>query len=143
MIFKWDECREDKLFRYIINVLACLVMKVISLLFKNFFREAAIKEKEVSKTSLASIKCPMLTTKSMIQIVDFYAKKCGAEKINDEYSWKLCNSFLQIIQDTGGLSRALQFILTICFNKLNDNGKAFFQNISGQDFDEIFRKLPS
>jgi hypothetical protein len=68
----------------------------------------------------------------------FEEGKCSAEKINGEYSWKLCNSFLQIIQDTGGLPRALQFMLTICFNKLNENGEAFFKNILGQDFDKIF-----
>jgi hypothetical protein len=40
----------------------------------------------MSKTSLASIKCPLLIIRSMIQIMDFYAKKCNAEKINNKYS---------------------------------------------------------
>ncbi|CAB4403390.1 unnamed protein product [Rhizophagus irregularis] len=42
--------------------------------------------------------------------------------------------------DTGGLPRALQFMLSTCFNKLNKNGKAFFHNIKDQDFDKIFKE---
>ncbi|PKY54238.1 hypothetical protein RhiirA4_472922 [Rhizophagus irregularis] len=69
------------------------------------------KEKR-QKATLVPIKCPMLTTKSMFQIVDFYAEKCGAEKTDDD----------------------------TCFNKLNKNGKAFFHNIKDQDFDKIFKE---
>src|SRR5581483_6881054 len=80
----------------------------------------------------------MLSVKSMIQIVDFYAEKCGAKKINGEYSWKLCSPFIQIIQDTGGLPRALQHMLIICLQGLNAKGE-FFSKISEQDFENISR----
>ncbi|PKK73214.1 hypothetical protein RhiirC2_776306 [Rhizophagus irregularis] len=107
-------------------------MEVISLLCKNFFREQQSKlltgKEKRQKATLVPIKCPMLTTKSMFQIMDFYAEKCGAEKTDDEYIWKLCNPFLLIIWDTGGLPRALQFMLSTCLNKLD------------QDFDKIFKE---
>ncbi|PKC06510.1 hypothetical protein RhiirA5_419469 [Rhizophagus irregularis] len=119
-------------------------MEVISLLCKNFFWEQQSKllsgKEKRQKATLVPIKCPMLTTKSMFQIVDFYAEKCGAEKTDDEHIWKLCNLFLLILWDTGGLPRALQFMLSTCCNKLNKNGKAFFHNIKDQDFDKIFKE---
>ncbi|GES94605.1 hypothetical protein GLOIN_2v1775112 [Rhizophagus clarus] len=101
-------------------------------------RQAAIREKETYKLSLKQIKCPMLSMKSMIQIVDFYAEKYDAEKINGEYSWKLHSPFLQIIQDTEGLPRTLQHMLIICFQILNTKGE-FFSKISEQNFENIFR----
>ncbi|GBC06268.1 hypothetical protein RclHR1_06720004 [Rhizophagus clarus] len=76
--------------------------------------------------------------KSIIQIVDFYAEKYSAEKINGEYMWKLCSKFLHIIQDTGGLPRVLQYMLTLCFEELNTEGE-FFRKISEQDFGNISR----
>ncbi|GBB90793.1 hypothetical protein RclHR1_17890004 [Rhizophagus clarus] len=145
LIFKWDEGRDDKLFKYIINNFAPEYMHGNSSHFtfvQEFFsgtaREAAVREKEASKLTLESIKCPTLSMKSMIQIVDFYAEKYGAEKINGEYMWKLCSKFLHIIQDTGGLPRALQYMLALCFEELNTEGE-FFRKISEQDFGNISR----
>ncbi|PKY40341.1 hypothetical protein RhiirA4_453697 [Rhizophagus irregularis] len=96
--------REEKLFRYIINVLAPEYMfcNGSNLTFVQEFlsgtaKQAVIREKEASKASLVPLKCPMLSTKPMFQITE----KCGAEKTSNEYSWKLCNPFLLIIRDTG------------------------------------------
>ncbi|RGB27817.1 hypothetical protein C1646_768631 [Rhizophagus diaphanus] len=132
-----DEDRKDKLFKYIIKILA---QDEQEYMFGNGTKLAVIRKREATKATLVPIKCPMLTTKSMFQIVDFYAEKCGAEKTDYKYIWKLCNPFLLIIRDTGGLPNALQFMLNTCFNKLNKNGKAFFHNIKDQDFDKIFKE---
>ena len=82
----------------------------------------------------------MLSTKSMIQIMDYYAGEFHGKKINGEYEWKLCYPFLQLIQDTGGLPRALQHLVEICFRDVNKNGFDFFRDIHGQYYQTIFSK---
>jgi hypothetical protein len=52
----------------------------------------------------------------------------------------LCRSFLQLLEDTGGLPRALQYIFDVCF-EIETDRKKFFDDIDSQHFNTIFNKV--
>src|SRR5207248_10975527 len=109
-----------------INVLAIFMHGPrLRIVIRSFLSETAprvvIEAKESSRVTFAFVKCPLLSIKSMIQIAEHYAKKYNAEKyICGEYKWKLCRPFLQLLEDTGGLPRALQYVFERC---LKGDGK--------------------
>ncbi|KAF0446450.1 crinkler family protein [Gigaspora margarita] len=147
LIDEWDE--QDRtnppknLFKNMISALASYMLKPSQCAFVQVFLSGTapkviITAKKASKVSFKFVKCPMLSIVSMIQIVDYYAEKCGAETFEKgDYKWKLCYQFLQLIEDTGGLPRALQHLLKICFYSYNNCERTFFSTIHDQFFDKI------
>jgi hypothetical protein len=72
----------------------------------------------------------------MLDIANHYEQKFDAEKFDcGTYKWMLCQPFLQLLEDTGGLPRALQYVFEECF-KIGSNG--FFDIINKQNFNTIF-----
>ncbi|PKY38663.1 hypothetical protein RhiirA4_155763 [Rhizophagus irregularis] len=127
---------------------------------------AITKQKKATGISFQFVDCPLLDIKSMILIMDHFATKFKASTtlLNLEapikkgaarkgvapetkgvappttkhvYKWKLCAPLLQLLIDTGGLPRALERLLDVCFKTLCDNGKEFFEKLN-YDYDEIF-----
>nr|CAG8493793.1 670_t:CDS:2 [Entrophospora candida] len=148
LIYKWDEDRTNptkNLFKNMISDLATFMFGPPKYTFVQTFLsgtapQAIIRTKEASKVSFGFVKCPMLSIMSMIQIVDYYAEKFGAETFDEgDYKWKLCYQFLQLIEDTGGLPRALQHLLDVCFHSYNNCEETFFHTIHDQLYDKIFQ----
>ncbi|CAG8476378.1 14477_t:CDS:2 [Dentiscutata erythropus] len=100
--------------------------------------QAVIATKEESNVSFKFVKCPMLSITSMIQIVDYYAEKFDTETFD---KWRLCYRFLQLIKDTGGLPRALQLLLDVCFHDYNNCEEEFFLTIHKQFYNDIFNTI--
>ncbi|RGB42311.1 hypothetical protein C1646_662393 [Rhizophagus diaphanus] len=97
--------------------------------------------KESSNISFGFVNCPQLSLRAMLKIANHYAQKFDAEKFDcGEYKWMLCQPFLQLLEDTGGLPRALQYVFYECF-RIEGDGKKFFKEIDRQNFDNIFHKV--
>ncbi|CAG8515823.1 7631_t:CDS:2 [Funneliformis mosseae] len=120
----WDEKTvnlTNKLFKNMISDLACFIFDLPRLTYiQTFLSETApqivIMAKEASKVLFKFVICLLLSTASMIHIVDHYAKIFGTLVFDDDESkWKLCQPFLNLIEDTGGLPRAFQYLLNTCF----------------------------
>src|SRR3954471_24117233 len=78
--------------------------------------QAVVTLKESSKVSFGSVNYPQLSIKTILKIVTHYAKKFDAEKFDcGTYKWTLCQPFLQLLEDTGKLLRALQYLFEECF----------------------------
>ncbi|PKY30519.1 hypothetical protein RhiirB3_447640 [Rhizophagus irregularis] len=100
--------------------------------------QAVAAKKEASNISFYTVDCPLLDNASMIRIMDYFATKYEAQTYpNRVYKWKLCAPIIQLLMDTGGLPRALERLLIICFKKLCD-GKTFFQEIESHNYDNIY-----
>jgi hypothetical protein len=137
---------EKKLFKEMINGLARFMLGPPSNIFvQTFFSGTApqivISAKESSRVSFGFVNCPQLSLKAMLKIANHYAQKFGAKEKFDcgTYKWMLCQPFLQLLEDTGGLPRALQYIFDECFKsnvEIESNG--FFDNIYNQNFNTIF-----
>ncbi|CAG8607148.1 9321_t:CDS:2 [Paraglomus brasilianum] len=101
--------------------------------------QAVIATKEASKVSFEFVPCPLLSTPSMVRIVDHYARIFNAETFRDgKYKWKLCRPLLYLLEDTGGLPRALQHLLDICFHVVSTDGCKFFRAINDHPYGKIF-----
>jgi hypothetical protein len=103
--------------------------------------QVVISVKESSKVSFKFVKCPQLSLRAMLDIANHYAQKFDAEKFDcGMYKWLLCQLFLQLLDNTRGLPRALQYVFRECF-KINGDGKKFFDNINNQHFNTIFNNV--
>ncbi|CAJ0626506.1 16527_t:CDS:2 [Entrophospora sp. SA101] len=93
------------------------------------------REKEPTSYSFAFVKCPMLTITAILNIFDYFANKNG----DRQQHWMASTPFLQLLYDTGGLPRALQYVIEKSlaihnfFNELQ-NGKFTF-------FDSLFAEI--
>ncbi|CAG8508035.1 3411_t:CDS:2 [Ambispora gerdemannii] len=132
LIFKWDEevkkTTNRELFKNMSRKLTTYMFGPPKDIFVQLFLsgtapQAILKEKEPTNISFEFI------------------RGIWWKKINGEYEWKLCYPFLQIIRDTGGLSRALQHLLEICFEDVNEHGSDFFGDINSQYYQTIFSKI--
>ncbi|KAF9343227.1 hypothetical protein BGX34_007062, partial [Mortierella sp. NVP85] len=73
----------------------------------------------------------------MLDIAEHYADEEGAEKFDcGAYKWMLCRQFLQLLEDTGGLPRALQYLFGQCFRAASKG--TFFRDITKHDFNAIY-----
>src|SRR5690606_16615213 len=117
-IDQWDEGNKVKgkshkqLFRNTINGLTSFMYATAPIFVQTFLSgtapRAIIEVQEPSKVSFEFVNCPLLSFKSMLEITEHYAEKHGAEKFDcGTYKWMLCPHFLQLLEDTGGLPRAL------------------------------------
>ncbi|RUS20259.1 hypothetical protein BC937DRAFT_95586 [Endogone sp. FLAS-F59071] len=80
--------------------------------------------------------------KSIVEIVDHYASLCEAPRFrNGHFKWKLRQKFLQLLEDTGGLPRALKQLLYFCFNYFNEDAAEFFAEEKEQSYGDIFRRV--
>ncbi|CAB5319224.1 unnamed protein product [Rhizophagus irregularis] len=140
------EMEEKLLFKKMINGLASYMFGPSSHIFVQPFLSGivphvVISTKESSKVSFRFVKCSQLSLKAMIEITDHYAQKFNAEKFDQsEYRWKFCQPFIQLLEDTRGLSRALQYVFHKCLGT-GCNGKEFFKTINKQNFDNIFHNV--
>ncbi|CAG8582460.1 13754_t:CDS:2 [Acaulospora morrowiae] len=150
LIDRWecDAVNERKmpvkqLFKEMINGLASFMLGPPSRIYVQTFLsgttpQVVISAKESSRVSFGFVNCPQLSFKALLNIANHYAQKYDAEKFAcGTYKWMLCRPFLQLLEDTGGLPRALQYIFDVCF-EIEVNGKKFFDDIYQQHFNTIF-----
>ena len=88
--------------------------------------QEVLKTKEATGYSYHFVDCPFLTRKALYEIVDHFAKRHG----DDELRWMCNQHFVRLLDDTGGLPRAVQFLLEACFSVYPNRR-------------ELFAKLPS
>ncbi|CAG8640802.1 9843_t:CDS:2, partial [Paraglomus occultum] len=149
MIDTWSRNSENSmnsLFKNIISELAQFMLGPTKTTFVQTFLsgtapQAVIATKEASKVSFEFVPCPLLSTASMVRIVDHYARIFDAETFEDgnsKYKWKLCRPLLYLLEDTGGLPRALQHLLDVCFHVVSTDGHKFFCTINDHPYDKIF-----
>ncbi|KAI8345857.1 hypothetical protein B0O80DRAFT_471691 [Mortierella sp. GBAus27b] len=98
--------------------------------------QAVVKAQEPTEVSFQFIECPLLSFRSMLDIAEHYANVEGADKFDcGTYKWMLCRQFLQLLEDTGGLPRALQYLFEQCFRVVSKG--TFFRDITTHDFNAI------
>ena len=137
---------EKQLFKEMINDLAPFILAPQSLIYVQTFLsgtapQVVISNKESSRVSFEFVNCPQLSLRAMLNITNHYAQKFNANKYdNGTYEYLLCRPFLQILEDTGGLPRALQYLFDECFD-IGNGGKNFFDDIKIQDFNTIFTNV--
>ncbi|CAG8575804.1 3876_t:CDS:2 [Acaulospora morrowiae] len=150
LIDRWerDAVNERKmpvkqLFKEMINNLASFMLGPSSNIYVQAFLsgtapQVVISAKESSRVSFGFVNCPQLSFKALLNIANHYAQKYDAEKFScGTYKWMLCRPFLQLLEDTGGLPRALQYIFDVCF-EIEVDRKKFFDDIYQQHFNTIF-----
>ncbi|GJJ68147.1 hypothetical protein EMPS_00493 [Entomortierella parvispora] len=152
LIDRWDLLHKDKrnqlLFKEMIGSLAPLMQPPGSSMFVQVFlsgtaSRAIIAAKDPSRNSFRFVSTPLLSAKSVREIAGHYAKKYKAEKCECiANKWNLCRHFLQLLEDTGGLPRALELLFAWCF-QIGGNGEKFFREIAKQNFDAIFGHIKS
>ncbi|KAI8345625.1 hypothetical protein B0O80DRAFT_472404 [Mortierella sp. GBAus27b] len=130
---------EAKFFKGILGRLASLMHSratFVQTFLSGTAPQAIVEAQESTGASFQFINCPLLSFKSMLDIAGHYAKKEGAEQFDcGPYKWMLCRQFLQLLEDTGGLPRALQYLFEQCFSV--GSKETFFRNITTQDFNTI------
>ncbi|CAB4391454.1 unnamed protein product [Rhizophagus irregularis] len=134
---------KKQLFKEMINDLAPFMLAPQSLIYVQTFLsgtapQVVISNKESSRVSFRFADCPQLSFRAMLNIANHYAQKYDAEKFDcGSYKWMLCRPFLQLLEDTGGLPRALQYVFEVCF-EIETDRKKFFGDIHKQHFNTIF-----
>ena len=132
-----------ELFKEMINGLASYMLGPPSSIYVQTFLsgtapQVVIAAKESSRFSFRFANCPQLSFRAMLNIANHYAQKYDAEKFDcGSYKWMLCRPFLQLLEDTGGLPRALQYVFEVCF-EIETDGKKFFGDIHKHHFNTIF-----
>ncbi len=139
-----DKWKKD-LFLKMVDILAPLMINPTYTYVQTFLSgtapQAVINAKESSKVSFGPVYCPQLSFAAMLKIATYYAQKFDAEKFDcGIYKWMLFQPFLQLLEDTGGLPRALQYLFEECF-KIGCGGKKFFNTIHNLNFDTIFANI--
>ncbi|GBB93766.1 hypothetical protein RclHR1_22280002 [Rhizophagus clarus] len=132
-----------QLFKEMINGLASYMLGPPSFIYVQTFLsgtapQVVITAKKSSKVSFEFANCPQLSFRALLNIAKHYAQKYDAEKFGcGTYKWMLCRPFLQLLEDTGGLPRALQYVFEVCF-EIEADRKKFFDNIHDHHFNTIF-----
>ncbi|PKY56726.1 hypothetical protein RhiirA4_448817 [Rhizophagus irregularis] len=132
-----------QLFKEMINGIATYMLGPASLIYVQTFLsgtapQVVISAKKSSRVSFEFANCPQLSFKALLNIADHYAQKHDAEKFKcGTYKWMLCQPFLQLLQDTGGLPRAIQYVFEVCF-EIEPDGKKFFDNIHTHHYNTFF-----
>ncbi|PKY51439.1 hypothetical protein RhiirA4_468482 [Rhizophagus irregularis] len=135
--------RKMELFEEMINNLASFLFGPPSCIFVQTFLSGTAPQlvkstKKPAGVSFTFVNCPQLSLRAMLNIANHYAQKFDAETFDcGTYKWMLCQPFLQLLEDTGGLPRALQYVLDECF-KIEGGEKEFFEKIYKQHFNTIF-----
>jgi hypothetical protein len=150
LIDRWESVavneRNKNLFKEMINGLVPFMLGPPSRVFVQTFLsgtapQVVMSVKESSKVSFRFVNCPQLSFRAMLNIANHYAQEFDAETFDcGTYKWLLCQPFLQLLDDTGGLPRALQYVFSECF-KINGGGKEFFDNVNNQHFNTIFNNV--
>ncbi|CAB4420600.1 unnamed protein product [Rhizophagus irregularis] len=92
------------------------------------------KDFELTEYSFTFVHCPLLSTKSILEIFDFFAKK-----EDKEGHWMYNTRVLQLLYDTSGLSRALETVIIECFKR-----ETFFLDVKDNNFtlfDDVFQAV--
>ncbi|GET63920.1 hypothetical protein GLOIN_2v1794374 [Rhizophagus irregularis DAOM 181602=DAOM 197198] len=136
---------EKLLFKEMINGLVLYMFSPSHIFVQPFLSGTAPQfvnfMKESSKVSFGFVNCPQLSFKAMLKIANHHAQKFDAEKFDcGEYKWMLCQPFIQLLEDTGGLPHALQYVFYECL-ETGCNRKKFFKTIDKQNFDNIFHNV--
>ncbi|CAG8638705.1 3544_t:CDS:2, partial [Paraglomus occultum] len=137
------------LFKNMINNLAPFLYGLPTTTFVQTFLsgmapQVVIAAKETSRVLFDFVLCPQLLFQEMIKIVDHYSERFGARKLasSNIYEWMLCQPFLQLLEDTGGLPHTLELLFQECF-ELTGSGENFFHSIHEQHFNTIFGNIKS
>lgn len=92
------------------------------------------KDFKPTEYSFTFVHCPLLSTKSILEIFDFFAKK------EDKEGHWMCNTrVLQLLYDTSGLPRALETVIDECFKR-----ETFFLDVKNNNFtlfDDVFQAV--
>ncbi|CAB4420607.1 unnamed protein product [Rhizophagus irregularis] len=92
------------------------------------------KDFKPTEYSFTFVHCPLLSTKSILEIFDFFAKK------EDKEGHWMCNTrVLQLLYDTSGLPRALETVIDECFER-----ETFFLDVKDNNFtlfDDVFQAV--
>ncbi|GBC48487.2 hypothetical protein GLOIN_2v1656427 [Rhizophagus irregularis DAOM 181602=DAOM 197198] len=132
-----------QLFKEMTNDLASFLFGPPSRIFVQTFLSGTAPQlvkstKKPAGVSFTFVNCPQLSLRAMLNIANHYAQKFDPETFDcGTYKWMLCQPFLQLLEDTGGLPRALQYVLDECF-KIEGGEKEFFEKIYKQHFNTIF-----
>ncbi|KAF9403998.1 hypothetical protein BGZ76_007141, partial [Entomortierella beljakovae] len=116
-----------------------------SIFVQTFFSGTAprviISSKETSRVSFGFVSCPLLSFRAMFEIAEYFAGTYEAKRFGSgPFEWTLCQHFLQLLEDTGGLPRAMELLFQECF-KVSQGEKAFFRNIDKWNFEAIFANI--
>jgi hypothetical protein len=134
-----------ELFKEMIHYLAGYMPGPSHIFIQTFLSGTAprvvISAKKPTSFSFRFVNCPQLSLRAMLKIANHYAQKFGAKTFDDTYKWMIYQPFLQLLEDTGGLPHALQYVFEECF-KIESNAEiesnGFFNNIYQQNFNTIF-----
>ncbi|KAF9406951.1 hypothetical protein BGZ76_006232, partial [Entomortierella beljakovae] len=151
LLDQWDCNNKEQgrpitnLFKETINSLASFMLSNSSIFVQTFLSGTApriiIAAKETSRVSFGFESCPLLSFRAMFEIAEHYAVTCQAEKFEcGTFKWTLCKRFLQLLEDTGGLPRAIDLLFQECFS-VGQSGRAFFGSIDTLNFDTIFTNI--
>ncbi|CAG8650665.1 394_t:CDS:2 [Paraglomus brasilianum] len=102
-------------------------------------RTNIIESTKPTSYSIVPLNCPMLSMKSCFDIMRYFMKE--HVKVEDSL-WVLCFWIYELLSDTGGLPRAMQFLLERCFGEGFQRAQEFLKEI--KDYaskDEIFRDV--
>ncbi|KAF9371256.1 hypothetical protein BGX21_005209 [Mortierella sp. AD011] len=150
LLNQWDDSntklggRRIMLFKNTINSLAAFMMSNSTIFVQTFLSgtapRAIISAKETSRVSFGFVSCPLLAFKARLEIAEHFAEENGAERFEDgHFKWTLCRHFLQLLEDTGGLPRAMELLFNECFNVRKP--EYFFKNINNINFEAIFANI--
>ncbi|KAF9432465.1 hypothetical protein BGZ76_010776 [Entomortierella beljakovae] len=151
LLDQWDDTNKKQgkldisLFKNAINSLAAFMMSNSPIFVQTFLSGTTpriiISAKETSRASFGFVSCPLLSFRAMFEIAEYFAETFNAERfVYGAFKWTLCQHFLQLLEDTGGLPRAMELLFQECF-KLSQGGEAFFSNIKSWNFEAIFANI--
>ncbi|CAG8713521.1 2171_t:CDS:2, partial [Ambispora leptoticha] len=99
--------------------------------------QEVIWRKEPTMYSFQFVDCSLLNMQARINIMNHFATKSGFS----EKTWNLQERMYFLLCDTGGLPRAIQYLLERCFGKEYEKTDVFFENISSLDYDHIYNDV--
>lgn len=158
IVDQWDEANRKQgkpdisLFKNMINSFAPFMMPSSSIFVQTFLSGTVprliISAKETSMISFGFVRCPLLSFRAMFEIAEYFSKEFDAEIFkNGTYKWTLNQRFLQLLEDTGGLPRAMELLFQECFRLGQDVGQCeagfFFKNIGNWNFDSLSANIKS
>ncbi|UZO15350.1 uncharacterized protein OCT59_006777 [Rhizophagus irregularis] len=146
MIDEWDAYNKTKqFFKNMIRGIAKFMTGDYPTFIQPFLSgttpRAIAQQKQATDISFQFVDCPLLDIKSMIRIMDHFATKFKAPTTLLDFEAPEAPTKKDAAnkkkRHTGGLPRALEKLLDVCFKTIGGNGKKFFEDLE-YDYDNIF-----
>ncbi|RUS17051.1 hypothetical protein BC937DRAFT_90486 [Endogone sp. FLAS-F59071] len=138
-----DRSTDEQLFNHMMNYLGPYMTGQTGTFVQTFLSGTApytlVKSKEPTSYSWAFVDCPLLSMSSRIEIMLYFATDCKVP----EDRWILISWVHQLLSDTGGLPRALEYLFEHCFGRNHQHTQEFFDSIDDQDPNQIFNDVAS